>query len=76
VSYDDADRTTPMVIPTAGTVEYHTHHHREHRSDVIAVTLFVLLTFTLGAIAVISANLTLSSTLDRLSSAPMCRETP
>jgi hypothetical protein len=60
-------------MPVPPSVEYHTHHHA-NRGEVMTIVLFTLLVFVLGATAIISTNLALSSTLDRLTSVPMCKE--
>lgn len=59
-------------LPTPAVIEQHTHHHHERRTDVVALVLIVFLALALGCMAVLSATLTLSSTVDRLLSVPMC----
>jgi hypothetical protein len=61
-------------MPTQRADHYPVHAHHERRGDNVGLALIVLLTFILGAAALLSAVFSLNATIDRLLAVPMCQE--
>jgi hypothetical protein len=69
-----ADPTDRMTTPQPAD-QYPVHHYHVRRGENIGLAVVVLLTFILGASAVLAAMFSLADTIDRLMAVPMCLET-
>lgn len=56
------------------TDQYPARPSHERRGDNVGLALIVLLTFILGAAALLSAVFSLNETIERLLAVPMCQE--
>ena len=73
MTWGGEDPTDRMPTPQRDD-RYPAPQYHERRGDNVGLALIVLLTFILGASALLSAVFSLNGTIERLLAVPMCQE--